>query len=148
MINLPTDILNIIFQYGGYKTMFIDKYLYKKISTIRNDFRENPLKINYKLIQWKRKITYYDDSVITGRPSFMKREKQLFYLSGKIPINIINKRGIITPSIKLKDELIPLSYTKETGNCDCEISKTIYWTIDIINTENINKAKLYKLVWT
>lgn len=148
MIILPTDILNIIFKYGGYKTLFIDKYLYKKISNIRKDFREKPLKINYNLIQWKKKITYYDDTVVTSRPSFIKREKQIFYLYGKIPINIINTSGIITPSIKLKDELIPLSYIKETGNCDCEISKTIYWTIDIINTKNINKGNLYKLVWT
>ena len=148
MFKLPNDILNIIFQFIGYKAMFFDKDLFYKILNIRDYFNENPLKINYTLIEWKRKISYYYDTVIASRPSFIKKELFSFYLNGKIPINIVKNSGIIIPSIKLKDKLIPLSYTKETSNCDRDIVKTIYWTIDIIKTENVNKSKLYKLVWT
>ena len=52
---LPEEILNKIFEFGGYNTMFIDKFLYYKISSIRNFFRENPLKIKYSLLRWKKK---------------------------------------------------------------------------------------------
>ena len=37
---LPEEILNKIFEFGGYNTMFIDKFLYYKIG-IRNFFRES-----------------------------------------------------------------------------------------------------------
>jgi hypothetical protein len=148
MYKLPEEILNIIFEYGGYKTMFIDKFLYKKIISIRNIFRENPLKINYTLFKWKEKRVAYDNGTLfKHRPSFYCESSKTIKLYEKIPINIINRNYSIIPSKLLKDKIIPLSDTSISYINDCGISKTIYWTINTIKINNIEDGKLYKLVW-
>ena len=143
---LPEDILNIIFEYGGYKTMFFDKIIFNKILSIRKHFREKPLKIKYNLFRWKEKRIYYDDGIIP-RPSFYKEPIKTILLDGKISIYKIDEKGNISPSILLKDKIIPLSDTKISYINDCGIRRTTYWTIDIIKIENINEGILYKLVW-
>ena len=145
---LPEEILNKIFEFGGYNTMFIDKFLYYKISSIRNFFRENPLKIKYSLLRWKKKRILYDEGTyFKHRPSFIKQNEKVIEISGKIPINKIDKFGNITPSTLLQDKIIPLSESKINYINECGIERIIYWTIYSIKCNNINQGIKYKLVW-
>ena len=148
MYKLPEEILNIIFNYGGYKTMFIDKFLYNKIISIRNHFREKPIKISYSLLRWKEKRIAYDTGTLfKHRPSFCKESDKYIFLDGKVSINNFDKYGNIKPSKLLKEKIIPVSETDTKYINDCGISKTIYWTIDNIKIYDLNEAKNYKLVW-
>ena len=148
MHKLCEEILLLIFEYGGYKTMFIDKFLYNKIISIRNEFREKPLKINYNLIKWKEKhFAYNDGTLIKNRPSFYNEKIKSENLYGKIPLKFMDNYGNIQPSTLLKDKIIPISETSTFYNSNYGVNKTIYYTIHKIITNNIKKAKLYKLVW-
>jgi|UniRef100_A0A6C0C0Y6 hypothetical protein len=148
MLKLPEEILYKIFEFGGYNTMFIDKFLYYKILSIRTFFRENPLKIKYSLLRWKKKRILYDEGTyFKHRPSFLKETDKIIELSEKIPINELDICGNITPSTILQDKIIPLSETKINYINECGIERIIYWTIYSIKCNNINQANKYKLVW-
>ena len=110
--------------------------------------RENPLKIKYSLLRWKKKRILYDEGTyFKHRPSFIKQNEKVIEISGKIPINKIDKFGNITPSTLLQDKIIPLSESKINYINECGIERIIYWTIYSIKCNNINQGIKYKLVW-
>ena len=52
-MNLPIDILLIIYTYVGDKTFFLDKELYKTVKEQRKEFTNSPILLYYNLVQWK-----------------------------------------------------------------------------------------------
>ena len=148
-MNLPIDILLIIYTYVGDKTFFLDKELYNTIKEKRKEFMKKPILLYYNLVQWKyagltnMKIINRLNKDI--RPSMSVGCICKCYVTN-LPLGTVLENGTIYPSIELEKYLIPEMLI--------ENDKSIYvnpriktWNIYCMKAYNIDRAKRYSNLW-
>jgi len=151
-LTLPFDICLEIWNYVGNNAIYLNKDLLKYIKELKAQFKENPLELEYRLVQWKemRSVHSYD-SYRRHRPSMLVQKKRIFLLSGQIPLGTFCYRTNhrIIPSQKIRDMLIPLSTIRETNSLTRWRYKTttIYWEIYDMFCYDDRRAKQYKLLF-
>ena len=144
MLNLSNDILLIIFSYVGPNTIYLDKGFVIFINKLKKEFLNNPLKIEYQLIEWKKK--FKED--YNYRPSMCLKDYKNIDIKGNIYLGYFNKiNKIINFSKELEDKIIPVSYMKLS---DSPIYKgyVIYWTVNnVICLDTIDRINRYYILW-
>jgi len=140
---LPNDVLLNIWSFVGPRTLYLDKKLLTLINVLRNEFINNPIKIKYKLIRWKRKFheEYY------GRPSMCVEPYKYIEINEKLYIGKVAYNKSLSFSKDIEDKIIPVSYM---NLADSPIYKgsVIYWTVkDVICDDSIERLERYCLLW-
>ena len=142
MNKINIDIFLNIWSYVGPNVIYMVPIMERnQIKNIKNQFKENPICLHYKLIEWKSLVNRTKIGRATMRVD--KEEKHIFINGGK-PINISKKNKIeifgttieaVIPRLKLVSSVIQGRIYQHT------------WTLYSCRTENIEKAKLYSLFW-
>jgi hypothetical protein len=140
---LPFDVCYIIWTMCGRNAVILNKDLIPYLEKIKIGFVKSPLVIKYRLIKFKE---IQNQNGFTKRPrASIKVDKVIktLLLNGKIPLGII-RDGIIEPSLKICDEIIPCSHVKiVNGIQDSRRYNVVYWKIFEIYCDNIKRSKIY-----
>ena len=142
MDKINIDIFLNIWSYVGPNTIYMIPLIERsQIKNIKNKFKENPICLHYKLIEWKSLVNR--TKIRRATMSVDKEEKHIFLNGGK-PINISKKNKIkifgttreaVIPRLRLVGSVIPGRIYQHT------------WTLYSCRIENMEKAKLYSLFW-
>ena len=144
-MNLPEEVLWIIWTYAGPKAYFMDTELFTIIQQKRQQFALKPLRIHYQLCRWKKRHFYGDGGSVTiGRPSMYVEAKKYIDISGNQSLGKVDENNNIHLSKNLAGSIIPVSTMKESTN-GFHLT-VLYWTTHYIWTED-NRAKLYSILW-
>ena len=146
---VSTDLLLNILNYNYNINILLNKEYYVFLKKIRNNFKDNPLILKYKLVKCRQKMG--DQNTNTNlhyqrSPSIRVMEEQIYKLNGNLPLGkIINSNIDISP--ELKEKLIPISerfvYPYYLWTYYPNIYILIYWEIFEIKAVNIQRATVY-----
>lgn len=146
--NIPLDILHIIYQYGGANVFYLNKDLLLKINKLRKQFYDNPIKLYYKLIEWKHRslISHYiiNTSSMTHRRSVkLRKEIEQVDISGGI-IGY-TRDGNILPYMNFKRIVMPKEFIEDSKN-HYRLNNGITFDIYTIWSED-DRLKYYMSLW-
>ena len=144
MVKLNNDILLIIYSFIGPKTIYLNKYFNNYLRFLKNEFHENPLKLNYQLIELKRKFFDYN----IGRASMRVEKCNNINLNGNIYLGKYNNfKKIFDFSKQIEDHLIPVS-TMKLSNSNTYKGTVIYWELDNLQSiDTEDRIKKYQLLY-
>ena len=145
---LPEPIFLIIYKYVGHNALYLNKFYYKYLLKRRQEFIEKPLRIKYRLCQWKQKQFDIENNYHRKeRASMCVQPYASIDVSGNRRFGKIANSGVITSfTKKIEDSLIPVSTYKHTAYpIPCIV--VIYWTIFKLECEDIEKYKRYHELW-
>ena len=149
MNNLPMEILEIIYSYTG-NNFLITNDFYKYIMECRRYFYTNPIRIKYRLAEWRyrgqpNKMILNKLSSCT-RPSIKVRGIKTVDISN-IPIGYMKIDGNIIPSKILEHKILPHMEIIERKERVYVYSKVITYNIYQCWCNDIEKLKKYTRIW-
>ena len=148
MNELPIDLLFNILNYNSNINILLNKEYYTFIKKIKDNFKNVPLKIEYRLLKCKRRVDSSENAIKYRRtPSIKATDKKILELNGSIPLGEIIDNTII-PSIELKKKIIPSEekyvYPYYMWNLYPDSHILIYWEIFNIKILNMKRTKIYQ----
>ena len=147
LLDMSMDVLLLIYSFCG-NNFIINKELYKKICEGREKYYNHPIRIYYRLAEWK--YTGEPNRVIINRLSSklcpkMKVHCKTYVDISNVPIGVLKSCGNIKPYVELEEKIIPnisIIERKERAYVYSKISTwNLYhcWTYDKEQLENYNK---------
>lgn len=146
---IPVYLCYTIWEYVGNKAIFLNKDLLTLINLKKKEFIDNPLLIKFRLAKFKEGRSNRS-SRYRRRPSVLVEKWEELKLNGEYKINSIDSNGKIIPSDDFKDSLIPVSEAKAIYDKNLDFDyyyKVIYWEFYEMHTEDIERGKLYKMLF-
>ena len=143
-MNFPNEIFLNIYSFVGPKTFYLNKDFFKFYGMLKQEFLENPIKINYKLIRWKKRI-YKDHDY---RPSLcIDKTFRDIDFKGNFFIGNIENQNNIKWSKNFEDLIIPSSQFQYSTSLHYK-GFVVYWTVYQVKlNDSLERFKCYNNLW-
>ena len=149
MNNLPMDIFELIYSYSGNNFLITNEF-YKHLLESRKNFYKNPIRIHYRLAEWRYKgepnKMIINKLSSCARPSLKVKGKNIIDISN-IPIGFMKKDGNIIPSEELEKKIIPHMKIIEKRERIYVYSKVITYNIYQCWGYDKEKMQKYTNIW-
>ena len=149
---IPVDLCYTIWEFIGNKAILLNKDLLTLINSKKKEFINNPLTIKFRLARFKERRSNLSTRY-RRRPSILVEKWEEQKLNGDYKINSIDNNGQIMPSDIFKESLIPVSeatviYDRPLIDDFDYYYKVIYWEFYEMYTEEVERGKLYKMLFS
>ena len=143
-MNFPDEILLNIYYFVGPKTFYLNKDFFEYYWRLKQEFIENPLKINYKFIRWKKRV-YKDHDY---RPSMcIENDFKSIEFNGNFFIGNIDEEKNIIWSKYFEDLTIPTSQFQLSNSVHYK-GFVVYWTLYQVTLDDSNDRFItYNNLW-